>query len=59
MLSMGVALLLIEAFVGSSQVTPKMYPQFLQSVRTALMIFSILCGVGVFASLARGNLGRR
>jgi EmrB/QacA subfamily drug resistance transporter len=56
MLSMGVAVLVLALFVGRVQVTPDMSGLFLGAMHTAFLIFAALCVVGVFASLARGNL---
>jgi EmrB/QacA subfamily drug resistance transporter len=56
MLSLGIALLIFALFIGRVQITPQYYPAFLTSVQTAFAIFAGLCFVGIFASLARGNL---
>ncbi|MFH1761523.1 MAG: MFS transporter [bacterium] len=56
MISMGVAMLLFALFIGRVQITPEYYPSFLKSVRAAFIIFTILCFIGIFASLARGRL---
>ncbi len=55
MLSMGIALLLFSVYMGHTQITPQNFTQFLQSARTAFIIFSLLCLGGTFASLARGS----
>ena len=55
MLSMGIALLLFAVYMGHTQITPQNFPQFLQSARTAFIIFSLLCLGGTFASLVRGS----
>lgn len=56
MLSMGVAMLLFTLYVGRVQITPEYYPLFLTSIKTAFIIFAVLCFFGIFASLARGRL---
>jgi MFS family permease len=56
MLSMGIAMLLFALFFGEASITPSVYPAFLTSMRTAFVIFAILCVGGVFASLARGRI---
>ncbi|MCY3022746.1 MAG: MFS transporter [Planctomycetota bacterium] len=56
--SMGVVTLILSLFFGRAKMTPAIYPQFLASLRTAFPVFAALCLVGVFASLARGNLAR-
>jgi EmrB/QacA subfamily drug resistance transporter len=55
MASMAVAMLLLSVYVGSSAITEANAPQFLTSARVAFAIFSCLCLLGVFASLARGS----
>lgn len=56
MLSMGIAMLLLALYMGRIQITPEYYPLFLQSVNTAFIIFTSLCVLGIFASLARGKV---
>jgi EmrB/QacA subfamily drug resistance transporter len=56
MLSMGIAMVIFALSIGSARITPEYYPQFLTSMKTAFMIFSSLCFLGVFASLARGKV---
>jgi EmrB/QacA subfamily drug resistance transporter len=56
MLSMGVAMLLFALFMGRAPISPSNYPEFLQSARTAFMVFTGLCALGIGASLARGRL---
>jgi succinate dehydrogenase hydrophobic anchor subunit len=40
------------------QVTPEVYPQFLEAVTAVLSVFFVLCVIGIFASLARGKVRR-
>lgn len=56
MLSMGIAMLLFTLFIGKVEITPENFPGFLKAVKTAFVIFAILCFIGVFASLARGKV---
>jgi MFS family permease len=56
MFSMGLALLVIALFMGPVKIMPEHYDAFLRGLRTAFLIFGSLCGVGVFASLARGKV---
>ncbi len=53
--SLGLVLLLFTLYIGNVQITPEYHGVFLQTVQTAFIIFSGLCVVGVFASLARGK----
>jgi MFS family permease len=56
MMSMGIAMLVFAVHMGRVQVTPGVYPEFLQSSSSAFLIFTVLCTLGVFASLARGKV---
>ncbi|MEM1537913.1 MAG: MFS transporter [Candidatus Nezhaarchaeales archaeon] len=55
-LSMGIVALIFALYIGRTQITPKYYPVFLESMEATLTIFSILCFIGIFASLARGKI---
>jgi EmrB/QacA subfamily drug resistance transporter len=59
MLSMGIATLLFALFIGRAEITPELYPLFATSARVAFVVFAILCVIGVFASLARGDIRSR
>jgi len=56
MLSMGIAMLVFSLIIGAAEITPDRYPAFLLAARSIFYIFTGLCLVGVFASLARGKL---
>jgi MFS family permease len=56
MMSMGIVMLIFAMTIGNVQITPEYYPQFIQSMQIAFIVFSILCIFGVFASLARGSV---
>ena len=56
MLSMGLATLVIALLVGNVQITPQYHSDFLLAFQTLFHIFAAFCFVGIFASLARGNL---
>ncbi len=56
MFSMGIAMLVFGLFLGRIQITPDYYPVFISSIRISLIIFIILCIMGVFASMARGKV---
>lgn len=56
MLSMGVVMLIFALFLGGTAVTPESAARFLTSARWAFGVFALLCALGVFASLARGNI---
>lgn len=54
-LSMGIALALFALFIGANALSPALYPAFMKSMKAGFIIFSLLCGLGIFASLARGE----
>jgi len=56
MFSMGITTLIFTLYIGPVEITSERYPLFLDSVQTAFIIFAILCGGAIFASLARGEL---
>jgi MFS family permease len=56
MLSMGIAMAIFEIYIGSARITPEYHLLFLASVKAGFIIFSSLCFVGIFASLARGKV---
>jgi hypothetical protein len=55
MISMGIATMILHIFVGEAMITPANHAQFMQSVTLTFVLFSILCLLGVFASMARGK----
>jgi MFS family permease len=55
MLSMGIAMMLFAIIIGQVEITPAYYPQFTTSLHWAFVIFTIMCVIGIFASLARGK----
>jgi len=56
MFSMGIAMLIIAIFIGRVQITPEYYQPFINGIKTAFIVFAILCFGGIFASLARGKI---
>jgi EmrB/QacA subfamily drug resistance transporter len=56
MLSMGIATILFALFLGRVEITPELYPLFLSSAKTAFAVFTVLCVIGIFFSLARGDI---
>jgi MFS family permease len=56
MLSQGIALLIFTLIMGHIEISYEHPGQLMSSIRIAFVVFAALCVVGVFASLARGNL---
>jgi EmrB/QacA subfamily drug resistance transporter len=55
MLSMGIAMMLISLYIGKETINPATYPGLISAMRTGFLIFSVLSGFGIFASLARNK----
>jgi EmrB/QacA subfamily drug resistance transporter len=55
MLSMGIAMMIFAIFIGPVEITPEYYPQFVLSLHYAFILFTVLCIIGLFASLVRGK----
>lgn len=56
MLSMSLAMVIFAIYIGRVEITPDTYSSLIESSRAAFAIFSVLCFIGIFASLARGEL---
>jgi hypothetical protein len=60
MLSMGIMMVLFSLYIGQAEITPEYYPQFMMSVRTGFIIFTLLGIAGLIAQLvARPPADRR
>ena len=55
MISMAIDSMAIHIFIGESKINSSNIPQFLHSVNLIFIVFAVLCFIGVFASLARGE----
>jgi EmrB/QacA subfamily drug resistance transporter len=55
MTSMGIAMMILAIYIGKHPVSPEVNTQFIAGMRTAFIIFSALCILGIFASLARNR----
>ena len=56
MFSMGVATLVMSMFMGRVQITESVYPDLIASTKAAFIIFCVLCFIGCFFSMVRGNV---
>ncbi|MBN1633215.1 MAG: MFS transporter [Ignavibacteria bacterium] len=56
MFSMGIVIVIISMFIGKAEITIENQEFFIGSVRIIFLIFSILCFIGIFASLSRGKI---
>jgi len=55
-LSLGIATMFIAVYVGSAEMSSELAPEFMKAFQPGFITFSILCFMGVFASLTRGKL---
>ena len=55
MLSMGIAMMIFAIVIGPVEITPAYHSQFISSLHYAFILFTILCIIGIFASLVRGK----
>ncbi|OHB25003.1 MAG: MFS transporter [Desulfuromonadaceae bacterium GWC2_58_13] len=53
MSSMTIITVIFSVFMGGQAVTAATQPDFLRSMHTALLVFCILCLIGIFCSMAR------
>lgn len=56
MFSMGIAMSIFAIYIGKVQIVPQYYSLFLTGMKTAFIVFAVLCFFGIFASLARGKV---
>lgn len=55
MFSMGIAMMLLAVYIGQHALGPANYSSLINGMRTGFVIFSVLCILGIFASLARNG----
>jgi MFS family permease len=53
--SMGIASMIIHIFIGDGKINPSNHADFIVGVKVIFILFTVLCFLGVFASLARGK----
>jgi EmrB/QacA subfamily drug resistance transporter len=56
MFSMGIVMLLFAVILGPVRISAENQGSFLSAVRAAVLLFALLCAIGVPASLARGTV---
>jgi EmrB/QacA subfamily drug resistance transporter len=56
MLSMGIAMTLFSVYIGQVEIGPANYPGLLTAIQTGFLIMTVLCIIGIYPSLARGNM---
>ena len=55
-LSMALVMLVFSILMGRVEISPEYYPMLIESARLSFMLFTVLCIVGIFASLGRGRI---
>lgn len=58
MVSMGIMMILFSLHIGQTQITPAYYPEFLASVKTGFIIFTVVCICGLLCQLAARSAAR-
>ncbi|MCK4274237.1 MAG: MFS transporter [Dehalococcoidales bacterium] len=58
MVSMGIMMIIFSLYIGQAEITPQYYPQFLTSIRTGFIIFTVFSIFGLFCQLVARNAGR-
>ena len=53
MLSMGITMMVLAIFVGNVQITPDLYPAFIEGMKISMAVFAVMCIAGIFFSLVR------
>ena len=59
MFSMGIVIVIIAMFLGKAGITIENQENFIAAVKLVFLIFSILCFIGIFASLSRGKIHKK
>ncbi len=54
--SMAIVMVMFAVIIGRVEIAPENYPQFIRCVNLSFSIFAVLCIVGIFFSLFRGEL---
>lgn len=57
--SMAIALMLLALYMGQEKINPGNYLQLMNAMKSGFIVFSVLCLVGIFASLARNKSLRK
>ena len=55
MISMGIMMVLFSIYVGQSEITRELYPEFLKSMRVGYIIFSVIGFLGLIIQMAARN----
>jgi MFS family permease len=53
--SMGITTMMISLIIGDRAITPEVSGSLMKVIHLTFLLFAVLCAVGVYASMARGN----
>ncbi|MGQ9818391.1 MAG: MFS transporter [Candidatus Kapaibacteriales bacterium] len=56
MLSLGLISIFVSAILHNERIKPSNYPLLIEVIHISFLIFGIFCGIGIFASVARGKV---
>lgn len=54
--SMGITSLILTLFLGNTAISSSNNPRFIHGFTVSFVVFTIMCFLGIFASLARGKV---
>jgi len=55
MLSMGITMIIFAVLIGRVEIVPEVYPALTGSIKFVFIISTILCAVGILASLVNNR----
>lgn len=55
MISMGIYTVIVSILIGRVHITEEQYPMLMRSIVITFIIFTVLCFMGIFTSMARGK----
>jgi EmrB/QacA subfamily drug resistance transporter len=55
-LSMAIIMIIFAVYMGKVEIAPQIHEIFIKSLRVCFTIFSLICLIGIFASIARGKI---
>lgn len=53
--SMGITTMIISIIIGNRAITPEVSEELMKIIHITFIVFALICAVGVYASMARGN----
>jgi len=56
MLSMGIAMMIIAVVVGKVDITPDMSDELMSAMNIGFVVFFVMCFIGIFFPMVRGNV---